>query len=94
MAALSWCIFFRKKSGRRPLVGPEIVAFVCSLAIALQFSKTFPLMLDCFTPNCKLKYEDFKKYKADHVDTVVFNLYQIKHRTFLGHQVYLSLLGF
>ena len=38
--------------------------------------------------NFKLKYEDSENIKADSVNTVVFNLYQIKHRAFsLGYPV-------
>ena len=35
-------------------------------------------------PNFKLKYEDSENVKADHVNTVRFNLHQIKCRAFLG----------
>ena len=37
--------------------------------------------------NFKLKYEDSENIKADRVNTVVFNLYQIKRGRFLGHPV-------
>ena len=39
-------------------------------------------------PHFTLKYEDSENVKADHVNTVVFNLHQIKRRAFfLGHPV-------
>ena len=34
--------------------------------------------MDCFVSNFKLKYEDSENVKADRVNTVVFNLHQIK----------------
>ena len=49
------------------------------------------MILNCFTPNFKLKYEDSENMKADCLSTVVFNLHQIKRRAcvsfFLGHPV-------
>ena len=48
----------------------------------------FQPILDCFTPYFKLKYEDSENIKADHVNTVVVNLHQIRCRTFfMGHPV-------
>ena len=38
--------------------------------------------MDCFTLNFKLKYEDSENITADRVNTVVFNLHQIKRRAF------------
>ena len=56
--------------------GPKILAFGShSLA-------KFQPMLDCFIPNFKLKYEDSENIKADRVNTMAFNLYQIKLRAF------------
>ena len=70
-------VHFSKRSGRRSSVGPEILAFVS------HCSANFLPMLDCFTPNFKLKYEDSENLKVDHVDTIVFSLHQIKHWAFL-----------
>ena len=67
---------FLKKSGRLSSAGNEIQAFVS------HCSGNFQLILDCFIPNFKLKYEDSENIKADHVNTVVFNLHQIKRRAF------------
>ena len=69
---------FSKKSGRQSSVGPEILAFVSHCSANSQ-----PI-LDCFTPNFKLKYEDSENIKADRVDTIVFNLHQIRYRAFFG----------
>ena len=72
-----------EKIGSSFSVRPEILAFVS------HCSATFQPILDCFIPNFKLKYEDSETITADLVDTIVFNLHQIKHRTlfFLGHPV-------
>ena len=44
--------------------------------------------MDCFIPNSKLEYDDLENIKTDHVNTVVFNLHQIKQsKFFLGHPV-------
>ena len=70
---------FSKKSGRPSSVGPEILAFVS------HCSANFQPILDYFTPNFKLKYEDSESIKADCVDDkIVFNLHQIKHRALFG----------
>ena len=69
---------FSKKSGRRSSVGPVILAFVG------HCSANFQPISDCVTQNFKLKYEDSENIKTDHVDTIVFNLHEIKHRAFLG----------
>ena len=42
----------------------------------------FQPILDCFIPNFKWKYENLENTKADRVNTVVFNLHQIKRRAF------------
>ena len=52
--------------------GPKI------LASGRHCSANFQLILDCFMPTFKLKYGDSKNIKADRVNTVVFNLQQIK----------------
>ena len=80
MAVLIYCIF------RKNLVGCHqwVLKFKPLLGELLTD-------LDCFTPNFKLKYEDSQNVKADGVNTVVFNLHQIKHRTcvFFGNPVYI-----
>ena len=43
-----------------------------------HYSAKFQTILDCFIPTFKLKYEDPESMKTDRVDTVVFNLHQIK----------------
>ena len=67
---------FPKKSGRMSSVGSEILAFIS------HCSANFQPILDSFIPNFKLKYEDSENIKVDRIDTVVFNLYQIKCRAF------------
>ena len=78
MAALKWCIKIKKKknTSRRSLAGPKILAF------GSHSMANFQSILDCFTPNFKLKHEDLEKVKTDHVSTVVFNSYKIKRRVF------------
>ena len=53
-------------------VSPEILAF------SSHCSANFQPIFYCFIPNFKLKYEDSGNIKADRVNTVVFNLRQIK----------------
>ena len=75
-------VHFSKKLGCLSSVGPDVLAFVS------HCSANFQPILDCFIPNLKLKYEDPENMKADRVDTVVFNLRQIKSRVFyLGQPV-------
>ena len=51
-------------------------------------SADFPQILGCFIPNFKLKYEDSENRKVDHINTVFFNLHQIKRcHSFLKHPV-------
>ena len=76
MAAFkNWCIF-RKKSGRQSSAGPEILAFVSHCSANLQ------LILDCFIPKFKLKYENLENINIGRVNTFVFNLHQSKRRAF------------
>ena len=58
------------------LTGPKTLAF------GSHCSANFQPILDCFTPNFKLKYEDSENIKAERVSTVVFNLHQTKRRAF------------
>ena len=75
---------FSKKLVVCSSVGPKILAF------GSHCSANVPPILDCFTPNFKLTYEDSDNIKADCVSTVVFNLHQIKSRAFLGYLVYVG----
>ena len=73
---------FSEKSCPPSTADPEILVF------ASHCSANFQLILNCFTSNFKLMYEDSENIKADHVNTVVFNLRQIKRRAFiLGYPV-------
>ena len=65
-----------KKSGRLSSARAEIQAFVS------HCSANFKPILDCFIPHYKLKYEDSENVNADRVNTVVFNLHQIKRGAF------------
>ena len=58
------------------------------LALGSQCSANFQLILDCFIPTFKLKYDDLENIKTDRVNTVVFNLHEIKQlKFFLRHPV-------
>ena len=59
-------------------MGLEILAF------GIHCSANIQPILDCFIPNFKLKYEDSENMKIDRVNTVVFNLHQLKQRNFFG----------
>ena len=80
MAALNWYIF-RKKSGRLSSRGPEILIF------GTHCSANFQPILDCFIPKFKLEYDDVENIKTYCVNTVVFNLHQIKQSKFFGHWI-------
>ena len=45
-------------------------------------------ILDCFILKFKLKYDDLKNIKTDHVNTFVFNLHQIKQLKFFWDTQY------
>ena len=84
MAALK-LIHFSEKSGRLSSTDSEILTFGNHCSTICQ-----PI-LDCFIPKFKLKYDDSKNIKTDRVNTVVFNLNQIKQfQLFLGHPVIYS----
>ena len=51
------------------LVGPKILVFGSHSSANLQ------LILDCFIPNFKFKYENSENIKADGVNTVVLSVY-------------------
>ena len=74
MAALNWCIF--EKSGRLLSTGSEI------LTLGSHCLANFQPILDCFIPKFKLEYDDLENIKADRVNAVVFDLYQIKRLKF------------
>ena len=76
MAASKLVHFFQRIRVVCSSAGPKILAFGSHSSAILQ-----PI-LDCFVPNFKLKYEDSENVKANHVNTVVFNLHQIKRRAF------------
>ena len=81
----TWClklIHFSKKSGHLSSTGSEILTF------GSHSSANFQLNLDCFIPKFKLEYDDLENRKTDRVNTVVFNLHEIKRlKFFLGHPV-------
>ena len=58
----------------------------------IHFSeKSSRLSSDCFIPKSKLKYDYLEYIKTDRVNTVVFNLHEIKQfKVFLGHPVLVS----
>ena len=77
-------IHFSEKSGRLSSTGSEFLAFDS------HCSANFQPILDCFVPKFKLKYDNLENLKTDGVNTVIFNLCQIKQsKFFLGHPVLL-----
>ena len=70
-------INFSKKFGPLSSTGSEILA---SVAIARRTCNRFI----CFIPKFKLKYDDLENIKTDRVNTVVFDLHQIKQSKFFG----------
>ena len=70
MAALNYTFF--ENSSRLSSTGSKILTF------GSHCSANFQPILDCFIPKFKLKYDDLKNIKTDCVNTVVFNLHQIK----------------
>ena len=78
-------VHFSKTSSRLSSTGSEILTF------GSHFSANFQPILDCFVPKFKLEYDDLENITTDSVNTVVFNLHQIKHlKLFLGHPVAVS----
>ena len=77
MAALNKCIS-RKHRAICSSEGPKILGF------GSNSLENFQPILDCFIirPNFKLKYENSENIKADHLNTVIFNLRQTKCRAF------------
>ena len=52
------------------------------LAFGSHCSANFQPILDCFSLKFKLKYDNLENIKADRVNRVVFNLYQISQSYF------------
>ena len=83
-----------KKSSRLSSASPEIIVFIS------HCSANFQPLSGCFIPNVKLKYEDSENMETDGVNTVVFNLHQIKRQAFFCNTRYhntvtfLSLVGY
>ena len=77
MAVLNKCMFRKNRVDCHQ----RVLKFKLWLAIPWR---TFNRFLDCFIPNLKLKYEDSENIKACLVNTVVFNLHQIKRRAFFA----------
>ena len=69
-------VHFSKKSGRLSSTSSEILIF------GSHCSANFQPILDCFIPKFKLEYDDLEIIKTDSVNTVVFNLHQIKRLKF------------
>ena len=65
-------IHFSEKSGRLSSMGSKILAF------GSHYSANLQPILDCFIPKFKFKYDNLENIKTDRVNTVVFNLHQIK----------------
>ena len=57
-------------------MGSEILTF------GSNCSANFQPILDCFIPKFKLEYDDLENIKTDCVNTVLFNLHQIKRLKF------------
>ena len=55
-----------------------------NLAFVSHCLANFQPILDCFISNFDLKYEASENIKAGGVNTVVFNLRQIKRQAFFG----------
>ena len=60
------------KSGRLSSTGSEI------LTSGSHCSANFQPILDCFIPKFKLEFDDLENIKTDRLNTVLFNLRQIK----------------
>ena len=75
---------FSKKSGRLSSTGSEILTF------GSHCTANFQPILDCFIPKFKLEYDDLENIKTDSVNTVVFNLHQIKRLKFFWDTWYIG----
>ena len=76
MAALNLYIFLGK-------IGSSVINGFRNFSFGSHCSANFQPILDCFIPKFKLKYDDLENIKIDLVNTVVFNLLQIKQSTFV-----------
>ena len=75
-------VHLSKKSGRLSSTGFEILTF------GSHCSANFQPILDSFIPIFKLEYDDLENIKTDCINTVVFNLHQIRRlKFFWGHPV-------
>ena len=74
--------------GRLSSTGSEILAF------GSHCSANFQLILDCFIPKFKLKYDSLENIKVDPVNTVVFNLLPIKQSKFFWDTRYFAHIRF
>ena len=79
-------VHFSKKSGRLSSTGSEI------LTCGSHCSANFQPIVDCFIPKFKLEFDDLENMKTDSVNTVVFNLHQIKHLKFFWDTRYIVLM--
>ena len=61
-------IHFSEKSGRLSSTGSEILAFGGHYSANFQ-----PILVDCFIPKFKLKYDNLENIKTDRVSAVVVN---------------------
>ena len=59
-------IHFSEKLGRLSSTDSEILDF------GSHYSSNFQLILDCFIPKFKLKYDNLDNIKTDRINTVVF----------------------
>ena len=69
-------IHFSKKSGRLSSTGSKILTFDS------HCSANFQPIIDCLSQNFKFNYDNLKNIKTGRVNSVVFNLYQIKQLKF------------
>ena len=69
-------IHFSEKSDRLSSTGSEILTF------GSHCSANFQPILDCFIQKFKLEYDNLENTKTDRVNTVVFNLLQVKQLKF------------
>ena len=73
-------VHFSEKLSRLSSTGSEILTF------GSHCLANFQPILDCFVPKFKSEYNNLENIKTDCVNTVVFNLHEIKRlKFFLGH---------
>ena len=69
-------MYFSKRSDRLSSTGPEILAF------GSHCSANFQPISNYFIPDFILKYEDPENVKTGCLNTGVFNLHEIKEKSF------------